>query len=75
MNHKEMDVWIKSMDLVEKIYTMSDAFPQEEMYGLRSQMRRFSVSIPSNIAEGAARKSNKRVFTVYKYCYWLISRT
>ena len=59
MNHKEMDVWIKSMDLVEKIYTMSDAFPKEEIYGLKSQMRRSSVSIPSNIAEGAARKSNK----------------
>jgi len=59
MNHKEMDVWLKSMDLVEKIYTMSKEFPKEETYGLTNQIRKASVSIPSNIAEGAARKSNK----------------
>lgn len=54
-----MDVWMKSMDLVEKIYTISNEFPKEEIYGLKNQIRRASVSIPSNIAEGAARKSNK----------------
>lgn len=59
MNHKDMDVWMKSMDLAEKIYTLSNGFPKEEMYGLKNQIRRASVSIPSNIAEGAARKSNK----------------
>lgn len=50
---------MKSMDLVEKIYTISNEFPKEEIYGLKNQIRRASVSIPSNIAEGAARKSNK----------------
>jgi four helix bundle protein len=59
MNHKEMDVWKKSMDLAEAIYTITRAFPKEEIYGLMSQIRRATVSIPSNIAEGAARKSNK----------------
>lgn len=54
-----MDVWKKSMDLAEAIYTITLAFPKEEVYGLTSQIRRAAVSIPSNIAEGAARKSNK----------------
>lgn len=54
-----MDVWKKSMDLVEAIYKLSAQFPKEEMYGLTSQIRRAAVSVPSNIAEGAARKSDK----------------
>ena len=54
-----MDVWKKSMDLVEAIYKMSKQFPKEEGYGLTSQIRRAAVSVPSNIAEGAARKSDK----------------
>lgn len=59
MDHKEMDVWKSGMDLVEKIYELIVEFPSEEKYGLSSQMKRAAVSIPSNIAEGAARKSNK----------------
>ncbi len=59
MNHKEMDVWQKSMLLAEKIYEISSQFPKEELYGLTSQIRRAAVSVPSNIAEGAARKSDK----------------
>lgn len=54
-----MDVWKKSMDLVEAIYTMSAQFPIDERYGLTSQIRRAAVSVPSNVAEGAARKSDK----------------
>tara|TARA_B110000285_G_C14564852_1_gene355171 strand:+ start:124 stop:417 length:294 start_codon:yes stop_codon:yes gene_type:complete len=59
MNHKEMDVWKRSMDLLETIYKVSTQFPKEEIYGLTSQIRRSAVSVPSNIAEGAARKSDK----------------
>lgn len=54
-----MNVWKKSMDLVEIIYSLSSKFPNEERYGLTSQIRRAAVSIPSNIAEGAARKGDK----------------
>ena len=47
------------MDLVTDIYTMTNTFPKSEQYGLVSQMRRASVSIPSNIAEGSRRKTKK----------------
>ena len=52
-----MDVWKLSMDLVTKVYGITSKFPAEERFGLAQQMRRAAVSIPSNIAEGAARKS------------------
>ncbi|WP_083692149.1 four helix bundle protein [Seonamhaeicola sp. S2-3] len=58
MDHKELDVWKKSMDLVELVYSLTSQFPSDEKYGLVSQMRRAAVSIPSNIAEGASRKSD-----------------
>lgn len=57
--HKDLDVWNKSIDLVEDIYKLTKEFPKEELYGLTNQLRRASVSISSNIAEGAARNSNK----------------
>lgn len=53
--HKNLDIWNEGISLVEKIYLLTAKFPKEEIYGLRSQMRRCAVSIPSNIAEGAAR--------------------
>ncbi|MBT8288067.1 MAG: four helix bundle protein [Bacteroidia bacterium] len=59
MDHKELNVWKTAMDLVEKIYSLSSEFPDNEIYGLTSQIRRSAVSIPSNIAEGAGRKGNK----------------
>jgi four helix bundle protein len=56
-SYRDLVVWQKSMDLVERVYRMTKVFPPEEMYGLCSQLRRAAVSIPSNIAEGQARKS------------------
>jgi four helix bundle protein len=50
--YKDLIVWQKAMDLVVEIYTLTEKFPQEELYGLVSQMRRSAISIPSNIAEG-----------------------
>lgn len=55
--HKDLDVWKNSIELVTEIYRISKEFPKDEMYGLTSQIRRAAVSVPSNIAEGAARKN------------------
>ena len=57
--HKNLDVWNLSIKLVKEIYGVIGNFPKEETYGLASQIRRSAVSIPSNIAEGAARNSKK----------------
>ena len=54
-NFKELFVWQKSIELVKEIYTIAKYLPQEELYSLSSQIRRASVSIPSNIAEGVKR--------------------
>ncbi len=58
-SHKDLKVWKESMNLVVEIYKVSESFPKHEVYGLTSQLRRASVSIPSNIAEGAGRRGNK----------------
>lgn len=58
--HKDLEVWQKSIDLVTNVYKLTYNFPNEEKYGLVSQLRRSAVSIPSNIAEGAARQTNKK---------------
>ncbi len=57
--HKDLDVWNAAMELAGQIYAVTAKFPKEERYGLTSQARRCAVSIPSNIAEGAARNSRK----------------
>ncbi|MCF8297376.1 MAG: four helix bundle protein [Saprospiraceae bacterium] len=59
MNHKDLDVWQMSMDFVVELYNITSDFPKEERFGLIDQIRRASVSIPSNIAEGSARGSDK----------------
>ena len=59
MDYKELDVWNAGLDFVVHVYQVTAKFPKEEAYGLTSQIRRAAVSIPSNIAEGAARKSDK----------------
>lgn len=58
-NYKELTVWQKSMDLTVLVYQVSKEFPPEEKFNLVSQINRSAVSIPSNIAEGAGRNSDK----------------
>jgi four helix bundle protein len=57
--HRDLDVWKNGIELVKKIYILTKDSPKEEIYTLTSQIRRSAISIPSNIAEGAARNSKK----------------
>jgi len=58
-NFKELRIWQKGFDIAVKAYKLVDSFPKEEKYGISSQLTRAAVSIPSNIAEGSSRKSEK----------------
>ena len=65
-SHKDLDVWRLAVDLAEDVYEVSKSFPRDEQFGMTSQMRRASVSIASNIAEGAAR-NGQREFGQFLY--------
>ncbi|MCB9294289.1 MAG: four helix bundle protein [Lewinellaceae bacterium] len=58
-NFRDYEIWNIGMDLVVDIYNCTASLPGEEKYGLQSQMRRSAVSMPSNIAEGCSRRSDK----------------
>ena len=58
-NYRDLVAWQRAMDLVEKVYQGTKRFPKEELYGLTNQLRRAAVSIPSNIAEGQGRRTDK----------------
>ena len=57
--HKKLDVWQAAMKVAQMVYQLTNTFPSEERFGLVTQMRRAAVSIPSNIAEGAARQGKR----------------
>jgi four helix bundle protein len=59
--HQKLEVWKQSFNLVKKLYEFTSPFPVEEKFGLTSQIRRAGTSIPVNIAEGCARKSDKEL--------------
>ena len=58
-NFRELKIWQEAMEITKLTFKLSKKFPSSEMYGLTSQINRSAVSIPSNIAEGAGRNSNK----------------
>jgi four helix bundle protein len=57
-SYKDLLIWQRGIDLTQEIYTLTNLFPNTEQFGLISQMRRCSISVPSNIAEGFGRESN-----------------
>ncbi len=63
--HEKLEAWSMSMDFVVGVYKITESFPKEEKFGLTSQIRRAVVSVPANIAEGAARHSWK------EFCHFL----
>jgi four helix bundle protein len=58
-HYKDLLIWQRGMGLAKMVYQLTSGFPGEERFGLTSQLRRASVSVPSNIAEGQARQSTK----------------
>jgi len=66
---EKLDVWKKSRKLVVKIYKLTKAFPEDEKFGLVSQMRRAAVSVTANIAEGSSRLSKKDQSHFYQIGY------
>ena len=58
-NFKKLNIWVNSMSLAKDVYLITSGFPKEEKYGLVSQINRCCISVPSNIAEGSSRSSNK----------------
>jgi four helix bundle protein len=60
-NFKQLQIWHLAMDIVDDIYTVTKDYPKEEIFGLTSQTRKSVVSIPSNIAEGCGRGTNRQL--------------
>lgn len=57
--YRKLQIWQKSKDLTKVVYALTRTFPAEELYGLTTQLRRCAVSVPSNIAEGSQRRTNR----------------
>ncbi len=72
-SYKDLDVWQKAVELVLSIYAATKEFPREELYGLTSQIRRAAVSVPSNIAEGRAKRSTKDFMRFLNIAYGSIA--
>jgi four helix bundle protein len=68
-SYKELIVWQRGIELTVAVYELTDFFPREEIYGIVSQMRRCSVSIPSNIAEGRFRGTKKDYVQFLRIAY------
>jgi len=66
LGHMNLDVWKDSMNFVTNIYQITRSFPQNELYGITSQIIRVAISVPSNIAEGASRNSSTERRRYYK---------
>lgn len=65
-SYKELLIWQKGIKIVVLVYKLTKSFPKEEIYALTSQLKRASVSVPSNIAEGFGRQSDKSFFKYFQ---------
>ena len=65
--YSDLEVWQAAMDLAEGVYRITKSFPKEELYTLTSQLRRAAVSVPSNIAEGKGRSSERELIQFLHY--------
>jgi four helix bundle protein len=68
-SYRDLEVWSKAMDLVVSCYRITKSFPKNEIYGITSQLQRAAVSVPSNIAEGRARKGGKEFLRYLSIAY------
>ena len=68
-NYKNLKIWNQGIKIVKLVYSISDKLPIDERFGLRSQINRASVSIPSNIAEGCSRNSEVEFKRFFRNCY------
>lgn len=68
-SYKELIVWQKSIELVKEFFILTGYFPKSELYGIVAQIRRAAISIPSNIAEGSARKTLKDYSQFYSIAF------
>ncbi|MGA2203290.1 MAG: four helix bundle protein [Terriglobales bacterium] len=71
---RDLIAWQKAMKFVTEICEVTQRFPSEERYEITNQLRRASVSVPSNVAEGQARSSQKRVLSLSESGTWLFGR-
>ena len=69
LSYKDLIVWQKAVELVEAVYKLTSKFPSEEKFAIISQLRRAAVSVPSNIAEGYGRRSNKEYLQFFSIAY------
>lgn len=67
IDYKKLDVWTKGLEILKLVYIFSAKFPEEEKFGLTSQIRRAAISLISNIAEGAGRNSNAQFVSFLSY--------
>lgn len=73
--YKDLKVWQKAMQLAKQVYLLTATFPANEQYGLSSQLKRAAVSVPSNIAEGASRKSTRDYIRFLNIAYGSLAET
>jgi four helix bundle protein len=74
-SYRELIAWQKAMDLVTLVYDLTDEYPTDERFGLKAQIRRAVVSVPSNIAEGAGRNSTKEFINHLSIAYGSLMET